>query len=103
MLPEIETDPAPEYAKGFNEAYILKQHHPELSEKLAQSLEHSVSEYALGFKDGALQFEKEKEMQKGKEPEKEPDFEITWLQELPDDLEDRSPEMDKDDYDLEIE
>jgi hypothetical protein len=55
---------SPEYNKGFNEGYLLAQHMPELSEKLASI--KSDSPRMQGMIDGRKEFLIEKEL--GRQP-----------------------------------
>lgn len=43
----------PDYQKGFNEGYIMKQHLPEMADKLAEAVGSSVR--SEGFRDGRQQ------------------------------------------------
>lgn len=95
MEHELEQEAHPDYIKGFNEGYLLRQHHPDLAASLSRSLEQVQSERIAGFKDGSLQYEKEKEQI----------LSISWLEPLPDNYNDIIPDQDinKDDIDMEIE
>lgn len=103
MSIELEQEPHADYLKGYNDGYLLQQEMPQLTDILAKSLDNIESERAAGFKAGRQQYELEQDLGKDKEPE--PDFKVTWMQPLPDDYDDISPEqdMDKDDMDLEKE
>lgn len=59
-----DVDISPEYNKGFNEGYLLAQHMPELSEKLASI--KSDSPRIQGMIDGRKEFLIEKEL--GRQP-----------------------------------
>lgn len=52
MMEEDKNFPA-DYAKGFNEGYIIAKHKPDLAEKLAAAV--GESDRGLGFKDGREQ------------------------------------------------
>lgn len=88
-------EPHPDFLKGFNEGYLLQQHLPELAQTLAEVLDNHHSERASGFKAGSREYEIEKNK----------DVPIAWLEPLPDDYDDISPDvdMDKDDMDIEME
>jgi hypothetical protein len=46
------------YIKGFNDGYLLKQHKPELIEKLLST--PSTNEYIQGLRDGERAYEQQK-------------------------------------------
>jgi len=46
------------YIKGFNDGYLLKQHKPELIEKLLST--SSTNEYIQGLRDGERTYEQQK-------------------------------------------
>jgi|AntRauTorckE5430_2_1112549.scaffolds.fasta_scaffold10221_3 hypothetical protein len=46
------------YIKGFNDGYLLKQHKPELIEKLLGT--PSTNEYIQGLRDGERTYEQQK-------------------------------------------
>jgi hypothetical protein len=46
------------YIKGFNDGYLLKQHKPELIEKLLGT--PSTNEYTRGLRDGERTYEQQK-------------------------------------------
>lgn len=46
------------YNKGFNNGYFLKQHKPDLIEKLLTSKSHD--EYLQGMKDGYITYQQQK-------------------------------------------
>ncbi|MBE7172471.1 MAG: hypothetical protein INR73_17935 [Williamsia sp.] len=52
----------PEYLKGFNEGYIIKQHMPDLADKLASSVGDSLR--SQGFKDGRNEVLRERERER---------------------------------------
>lgn len=52
----------PEYLKGFNEGYIIKQHLPDLADRLADSVGDSMR--SQGFKDGRDQIILERERER---------------------------------------
>ena len=52
----------PDYQKGFNEGYIIKQHLPDLADRLAQSVGDSLR--SQGFKDGRTQLIREREKER---------------------------------------
>lgn len=52
----------PDYLKGFNEGYIIKQHLPDLADKLADSVGDSTR--SQGFKDGKDQVVLERERER---------------------------------------
>lgn len=49
----------PEYLKGFNEGYTIKQHLPELADRLVESVGDSMR--SQGFKDGREEMIRERE------------------------------------------
>lgn len=51
----------PDYQKGFNEGYILKEHMPDLADKIASVLNGSPRD--TGFRDGREQYIYEKDME----------------------------------------
>lgn len=94
MEQEFDQEVHPEYLKGFNEAYLLKQHKPELADSLARSFENISSERASGFIAGGKEYEKERERV----------LSISWMKPLPEeDTPQQEKDMDKDDPDLGIE
>lgn len=106
MSIELEQEPHADYVKGFNEGYLLQQEMPKLADIMAQSLDNVDSERAIGFKEGRQQKQLELGLDKSKVNEPEKDLKVTWMQPLPeDDYEDKSPDIDvnKDDLDIEIE
>ena len=52
----------PEYLKGFNEGYIIKQHMPDLADRLADSVGDSLR--SQGFKDGWAEVIRERERER---------------------------------------
>ena len=60
MEHELEQEVHPDYLKGFNDGYLLRQHNPELADSLARSLENIQSERAFGFIAGSKEYEKER-------------------------------------------
>lgn len=85
---EENTEPHPDYIKGFNEGYTLAKHMPELSEKLPVSLDET--ERGQGFKDGRDEYILEKEKQRP-----------SWLRKDRLSDMDKTEDLDKDDLDRE--
>ena len=83
-----------DYKTGFNNAYLLAKHNPELAATLRDKLPKQFVQ-TQGFKDGFRQYQLEQEKQRY------PD----WLSKTPEGYDYSEPEkdkdMDKDDYDLE--
>ncbi len=52
----------PEYVKGFNEGYTIRQHLPELADQLAEKVGDSMR--SAGFKDGREQYILERERER---------------------------------------
>lgn len=94
MEQEFEQAVHPDYLKGFNEAYLLKQHKPELADSLARSFENISSERASGFIAGGKEYDKERERV----------LSISWMKHLPEeDMPHPDKDMGKDDLDLDLE
>ena len=51
----------PQYLKGFNDAYILVQHRPDLMEQIANTTSNTT--YLEGLKDGKRTYEQERTQQ----------------------------------------
>ena len=60
----------PQYLKGFNDAYLLAQHRPDLMEQIANTT--SNTKYLEGLRDGKHTFEQELSKQRLKELKKSP-------------------------------
>ena len=88
---EQENDIHPDYIKGFNEGYLIRQERPELADSIAKSLENAQTERAMGFCAGSQQYEKEKEQV----------LSIPWMKPLPENYDEILPgrDMNKDDID----
>ncbi len=52
----------PEYLKGFNEGYLIKEHLPDLADRLADSIGDSMR--SQGFKDGRVEMIREREKER---------------------------------------
>jgi hypothetical protein len=55
MDEQNNTEPEPEYVRGFNEGYTIAQYNPELAEKLS-NIDSDFIRLA-GFKDGRKQYQ----------------------------------------------
>lgn len=94
MEQEFEQEVHPDYLKGFNEGYLLRQHNPELADSLARSFKDISSERASGFIAGGKEYDKEREQV----------LSISWMKPLPgEDTPQQEKNMGKDDPDLGIE
>ena len=68
-----EQDPSPEYIKGFNQMYKLKQEMPEVAQQILAA--KGNSDRFMGMADGARQYQKDKiklqqEKTKGRQQER---------------------------------
>lgn len=84
MEQELEQEAHPDYLKGFNEGYLLRQHNPELANSLSKSLEQVQDERASGFAAGCSQYDKEREQV----------MTVSWMKKLPENYDDILPEKD---------
>ena len=57
MEAQLETDPHPDYIKGFNEGYVLAKEQPDLAAKIAKAL--GDTERGKGFQGGQWQCKEE--------------------------------------------
>ena len=86
------------YAKGFNQGYLLQQHKPELSDKIKSTLKDSKNDRDIGFVDGAKEFTMEK---LNKLLSKKPNYSHKNIQDkqpgldMTKDGKDRTPDMDR--------
>ncbi len=95
MEHNTEQEPHPDYLKGFNEGYSIREQFPELAEAINKAFESITSERAKGFQAGSDEYMQEREKI----------MTVPWLQQLPDDYDNIEPEQEKsrDDIEPEIE